>query len=283
MKKITLFLSLLLAYTGFSQPVITAVIDGTCTGGTPKVVEIYAKGTVDFSNYSMERQTNANTTWGATFSLASFGTVTNDFVYVYYDGSNDNFTTEFPSAASKPSAEDNVVSINGDDRVRIIDNNSAVVDIFGEDGVDGTGTAWEYRDSYAKRNDNVGPNATFTVSEWTFGGPDVLDNKCSQSDSTPLEQDIPGGIQDYTLAVGSHQMEGLKLYPNPVTAGYFSIQTANDDTKTVRVFDILGKQMIFAEVQNGEKIDVSSLKQGLYFVKIKDSENNTATIKLIIK
>ncbi len=282
MKKITLILSLLLAYTGFSQPVITAVIDGTCTGGTPKVVEIYAKGTVDFANFSLERQTNANTTWGATFSLASFGTVTNDFVYVYYDGSNNNFATEFPSAASKPSAEDNVVSINGDDRVRIIDSNNAVVDIFGEDGVDGTGTAWEYIDSYAKRNDGMGPNPSFTVSEWTFGGPDALDGKCSQSDGDPLENDIPGGVAGY-LFTQSYQIEGLKLYPNPVTAGFFSIQTVNNDTKTLRIFDILGKQMIATEVENGEKIDVSSLKQGMYFVKIKDSENNTATIKLIIK
>ncbi len=283
MKKIILLFFSSMFVSLQAQPVITAVVDGTCTGGTPKVVEIFAKGTVDFNNYSMEKQTNANTTWGSTVNLGALGTVTNDFVYVYYDSSYDNFLTEFPSAQGKPALEDNVVSINGDDRVRIIDSNSNVVDLFGEDGVDGTGSSWEYKDSYAKRNDNVGPNSTFTVSEWSFGGPDFLDGKCSTSDSTPIEQDIPGGIQDYTLSAQSTDIPGLRIYPNPVTGNYFRITSQNSDPKNVRVFDILGKEMINQTVSNGENMDVSSLKKGIYFVKVTDTQGRSATLKLIIK
>ena len=78
MKKIyTLLCFVTLSCFAQSQvPIITMISDGDCSGGTPKVVEIYAQGTVDFSLYSLELQTNANTTWGSTDNLGSLGTVT---------------------------------------------------------------------------------------------------------------------------------------------------------------------------------------------------------------
>ena len=82
---LTLFLSLLISGFALGQgPMITIISDGDCSGGNPKMVEIYAQGEVDFTLYSLENQTNANTSWGATMSLASFETVTDDFIYVYY-------------------------------------------------------------------------------------------------------------------------------------------------------------------------------------------------------
>ena len=52
MKKITLLFTLMISMISLGQtPIITMISDGDCYGGTPKVVEIYAQGTVDFSNY----------------------------------------------------------------------------------------------------------------------------------------------------------------------------------------------------------------------------------------
>lgn len=84
MRKIYLgFLFFIGALTSQAQtPVITAIVDGDCTGGTPKMLEIYANGTVDFSLYDLENQTNASTTWGVNTPLSSFGIVTDDFVYI---------------------------------------------------------------------------------------------------------------------------------------------------------------------------------------------------------
>lgn len=46
MKKLYTLLLSLGATFGFAQtPVLTAVVDGPCTGGYPKVCEIYANGT----------------------------------------------------------------------------------------------------------------------------------------------------------------------------------------------------------------------------------------------
>ena len=83
-----------------------------------------------------------------------------------------------------------------------------------------------------------------------------------------------------TLGVSQNQIEGLKVYPNPVTNGTFYINTAADSTKEVVVYDVLGKQVVKTTTTNA--VNVSNLKGGVYIVKITE-DGNTATRKLIIK
>jgi hypothetical protein len=168
MKKMYLLMLLFISSTVIGQtPIITMIMDGDCSGGNPKVLEIYAQGTVDFTNYSLENQTNANTTWGNTFDLSPIGTVTNEFVYIH--STDVSFATEFPSVTNALSTTSSVISINGDDRIRIIETaTSTLVDEYGVDGVDGTGEVWEYQDGYAKRNNNTGPDGTFVPGNWSF-------------------------------------------------------------------------------------------------------------------
>jgi hypothetical protein len=192
MKKIYLLLLLLLTSLSFAQtPVITAIVDGTCNGGTPKMIEIYAQGTVDFSQYTIEKQSNGGS-FSSSFDLTPLGTVTDDYVYLYNDGSNSGaFANNFPSAAGKTQLANSFFSGNGDDAFRIVDNSSNVIDIFGVENEDGSGKPWEYKDSYAKRNSGTTPSAIFNTNDWTFGGPDFLDNKCGSFESEM------GGIQTY--------------------------------------------------------------------------------------
>ena len=191
MKKIYLLLLMLIGFNSFGQgtPIITMIADGDCSGGTPKVVEIYAKGTVDFNNYALENQTNSSSTWGHNFSLANLGTVTDNFVYVYYEGNNTGvFATEFPNASANYTTLDatssSVLSINGDDRIRIVDAGGVPVDMYGEDGVDGTGTAWEYKDGYSKRNDGTGPDPVFIEANWTYNNGALNNQGACQGGST---------------------------------------------------------------------------------------------------
>lgn len=195
MKKLY-FLLLIFSTLGFSQPILTAIVDGDCTGGSPKVVEIFAQGTVDFSNYNIELQTNANTTWGSSTSLSPLGTRTNEFVYVI-SNHEPIFNVEFPSATNYMIAG-GPTNFNGDDRVRIIDiNTTGVIDQFGAEGVDGTGQTWEYTDSYAKRVNGTGPDAGFAESNWTFGGVAFLNNEGDCQGGTIFET-LMGGIGTYT-------------------------------------------------------------------------------------
>lgn len=196
MKKFYLLMMLFITSTVMGQtPIITMILDGDCPGGNPKVLEIYAQGTVDFTNYSLENQTNANTTWGNTYDLTPLGTVTDEFVYLHSD--DPSFAIEFPTVTNTHSVSSSVISFNGDDRVRIVETaTGTLVDQFGTDGVSGTGLAWEYKDGFAKRNNNTGPDGLFVEANWTFSNGGV-DNLCG---TTTFETISNAG--SYTSASG---------------------------------------------------------------------------------
>lgn len=181
-------------------PIITMIMDGDCLGGNPKVLEIYAQGTVDFSNFSLELQTNNNSTWGNTFDMTPFGIRTDQFIYVYKDAAT--FATEFPSVNATNAIEaSGVVNFNGDDRVRIINSStSIVVDQFGVEALSGTGTTWEYKDGFAKRVDYTGPDGGFIEANWTFSNGGVDGLGLCQSGIDPFETIVGIGTYVHTAS-----------------------------------------------------------------------------------
>ena len=283
MKKIYSLLFAVIGSAGFAQPILTAVVDGPCTGGTPKVLEIYANGTVDFAQFTLENQTNANTTWGAAQDLSSFGSRTNEFVYVIMtNGAPAIATTEFSNITASNSLESGTLNLNGDDRLRIINTaTSAVIDQFGVSDVDGSASAWEWLDTWARRNNGTGPDGAFVIGNWTFGAVDALDGTgtCVAASNPPLSTIVPLG--SFQLGVNQNAIAGLKIYPNPVTNGNLYITSASNDSKLVVVYDVLGKQVIKTSVTD-QAINVSALKSGVYIVKITE-EGKTATRKLVIR
>ncbi|MDT8347264.1 MAG: T9SS type A sorting domain-containing protein [Flavobacteriaceae bacterium] len=223
------FLLLLLTATfSFAQtPIITAIVDGDCTGGTPKFVEIYADGTVDFSLYSIENQVNANLTWGNTTNLAPLGIVTDDFVYVTSTADFTFLNTEFPSTVGAPTLTSGATNNNGDDKVRIIEDATLLtIDQFGVDGVDGTGQTWEYQDSYALRLNGTGPDAGFTEANWSFGGVAAFNNEGTCQSGTAFET-LMGGIAVYSPTGG-----GSPNISAPSSAGGMNYFEGNFDAAT---------------------------------------------------
>lgn len=205
MKKIYFLFTLLIASVSYAQsPIITAILDGDCSGGNPKLLEIYADGIVDFSLYSLENQTNANTTWGSTQDLSTLGTVTNDFVYITTSGSAAALLTEFPSLGSATVLVSGTINLNGDDRIRIIETSSStVIDQYGVDTTDGSGESWEYADSYAKRLDGTGPDAGFTEANWSIPGAGTLNTLGVCQGGTDTFETLIGGIGTYTTTASS--------------------------------------------------------------------------------
>ncbi|WP_405369881.1 T9SS type A sorting domain-containing protein [Nonlabens sp. Asnod2-A12] len=194
-----------IAATSFAQqPIITSIVDGDCSGGNPKLLEIYASGTVDFTLFSLENQTNGNTTWGSAFDLSGFGTVTDGFIYVTTTGSAGALATEFPGLASATVLTDNVINLNGDDRIRIIETaTSTVIDQYGVSGVDGTAQTWEYADSSAKRINGTGPDNGFVEANWVFGGAGSLNNLGVCQGGTDTFETLIGGIGTYTTVMST--------------------------------------------------------------------------------
>lgn len=76
-------------------------------------------------------------------------------------------------------------------------------------------------------------------------------------------------------------IEGLSMYPNPVSNGRVYISTKNDSDKEVIIFDLLGKKVLQTMLSSKE-LNVSSLMPGVYIIKINE-DNATATRKLIVR
>lgn len=91
---------------------------------------------------------------------------------------------------------------------------------------------------------------------------------------------MSGGIDDgSTLSIDelASIAKTIKIYPNPVK-NILKIETESVISK-IEVYTLLGKEILKKESKN---IDVSALKQGLYFIKVTSSEG-IETVKRFVK
>ncbi|MBN2776782.1 MAG: choice-of-anchor J domain-containing protein [Bacteroidales bacterium] len=161
---------------------ITGIGDGPLTGGEPKVLELYVVNDIpDLSAYTIKNQTNANTSWTGAYTLSGSATA-GDFIYVTIVDGTPNFNAFFENTLTP--LENGVINLNGDDRVAIFDALDNIVDIFGEDGVDGSTTAWDYLDGWAYRNNFTSPTSTFDVADWSFSGINQLEGGTTNATCT---------------------------------------------------------------------------------------------------
>jgi hypothetical protein len=149
---------------------ITGVFDGD--GSNPKGIEVYVTSTGDYTGWEVEIQSNGGPSWSSGYVFdGSYNA--GDFVYLT---STANTLTGWGWDTSKGVViSDGSFNQNGNDSFRIVDASANFVDTLGEDGIDGIGLAWEYTDSYAYRATGTGPDPSFTLSNWNFGGPNYLE------------------------------------------------------------------------------------------------------------
>jgi len=306
MKKLyTLSILFISAVTFAQSVVISRVVDGTlpsdgCAGATgtssPKIVELYVSGTLDFTNYRIQTESNgaADATaisWNSGLDLTPLGTVSNAYVHLVVTPTT-TFNEMYPAIVLPTGlTTGNIPNGNGNDAYRIVITDGAVptpvvlsvVDQFGNPldipgGSADYTAAWAYQDSYAKRNDGVGANGgTFVNSSFTYGGNAAFvapNNNCGF-----ISNAISLGT--FTLAKQNFDIAGLKVYPNPVTNGNLFITSDSNDVKSVTIFDVLGKQVVKTTVTN-QPVNVAALNSGVYMVKITEA-GKTATRKLVIK
>jgi hypothetical protein len=76
-------------------------------------------------------------------------------------------------------------------------------------------------------------------------------------------------------------IEGLNLYPNPVSGDRVYITSKNDLDKQIIIFDVLGKKVLQTLITTKE-LNISDLSPGVYIIKITEEEA-TSTRKLIIR
>lgn len=76
-------------------------------------------------------------------------------------------------------------------------------------------------------------------------------------------------------------IDGFKLYPNPVTEGKVNISTSANAPKNIFIFDVMGTQVLQTTIL-GSELNLSDLDAGVYVLRVFEN-NMVATRKLIIK
>jgi hypothetical protein len=174
-----------------AQLQISAVVDGPLTGGYPKAVELVACSDIsDLSIYGLESANNGNGSKGAAeFTFPSGSASAGDFIYISKEA--DLFKDFFGFA---PDFLDFAANINGDDAI-VLYKNGAVIDLFGETDIDGTGQPWEYMDGWAARVNQRASSVTFDLNDWMFSGKNALDGATTNAASAkpvPVKMNICG-------------------------------------------------------------------------------------------
>ncbi|MHC5113650.1 MAG: hypothetical protein ACYTGP_04385 [Planctomycetota bacterium] len=154
--------------------IITGVLDGPLTGGTPKAIELYVTVDVpDLSIYGIGSANNGGGSDGEEFTLSGSASA-GDYIWIASEQPMFNAFFGFD-----PTFTSGAALINGDDAVELF-MNGGVIDVFGDINMDGTGEPWEYLDGWAYRNDGTGPDGTtFQLNNWTYSGPNALDGETS--------------------------------------------------------------------------------------------------------
>lgn len=180
--------------------IITGVIDGPLSGGTPKAIELYATSDIaDLSIYGIESANNGNAPAGEEYTFSGSASA-GDYFWIASDAPNFNAFFGFD-----PTDTSGALFINGDDAMVLYENGS-IIDTYGVAGVDGTGEVWDHLDSYAYRVDGTGPNTTFDAAEWDIPGTNVLDGMSVNGDNgifVPFGTYVPEPASIVCLALGA--------------------------------------------------------------------------------
>ena len=97
------------------------------------------------------------------------------------------------------------------------------------------------------------------------------------------------GIPDLQIALDaalSFELETLikfKIFPNPVQDNLQIVFPKDIEIATLELFDIIGKQVINTVIYNNKAINLESLSNGIYIVKIQTDSKISSTFKLIKK
>lgn len=93
----------------------------------------------------------------------------------------------------------------------------------------------------------------------------------------------PANAQDSSRALQRTEIpiDGLSIYPNPVTGGKVYISSTKNQDKIIEIYNVLGKSVHKTRIR-GREMDVSNLTPGIYILKIQEGDAK-ATRKLVVK
>jgi hypothetical protein len=287
MKKIyILFSTVLITVASQAQIVINEVYGGGGNGGS-----VYKNDFVELINSG----TSSVTLSGATLQYASTAGTFNSYhplpditlapgqKYLIQEAAGTGGTTDLPSpdfvappttsftVGGTPSTTPGFAMAGSNGKIALVSDNLQITTPTDSNVLDFVG----YGTANAFEGTKAAPALSATLSASRTDGIDTNDNGADFTTAAPSPQGS-------NLGAKQNSISGLNVYPNPVVNGNLFITSSNAAaTKSVAIFDVLGKQVIKTTVYN-QLVNVSKLISGVYILKITE-EGKTATRKLVIK
>ena len=241
-------------------------------GYTGKALHLKVNSNIsDLSNYGIGVANNGNGGDGQEYSFPSISVQAGDHILLARDTvAMSTYLNVCFSQFDHILLATNAISQNGNDAIELF-KDSVVIETFGDINVDGTGTAWEYLDSWAYRTGSF--SSSFNISAWTFGGVEcTLGSITTQTSSCPYPFCGMNNIENNLIKVS------FNLYPNP-SNDYINL-VSDISIHDVKIFDSVGKEFKnFSTVNN--TINIKSLPIGFYIVKF--LSNNILYTQTFIK
>lgn len=178
--------------------VLSAIYDGS--GSTPKGIEIHVTSTGSYDGWTVETEFNEGTSFtvGHTFGSAVYDR--GDYIYLTSTASDPTLNSLTGPVVI---ISDGSFTMNGDDRIRITDG-TTTIDQYGASATDGSGTAWEYTDSFAVRKSGTTATGSFAPADWNTAPVNTLDpGNAPLSSALASYSPVPESTASFLAALGT--------------------------------------------------------------------------------
>lgn len=90
--------------------------------------------------------------------------------------------------------------------------------------------------------------------------------------------------KSYINSVSERDTESFTLYPNPASQSFaIGFTDQKESLKQVRVFDMLGKEVMNVENCSGNTVNIANLPAGMYIVRVQSQSSKVYSAKLVKK
>ena len=266
MKKIILihFFAISCLFSKANDLELQGIIDFDLISGgySGKAIHLFANNNIlDLSNYGIGVANNGNGSHGEEFSFPNISLQAGDHLLLARDTTamatylNSCYYT-FDYIMIAPIAIDQ----NGNDAIELY-KDSVVIETFGDIYVDGTGTEWEYLDSWAYKDPAA--SLSFSGGNWYFG-----EVECTIGSLTTQTSSCIYPFCDASVFVDKQFEKKIFIYPNP-SSDFIFLNSANEIVD-VEIYNILGEKMNKYNFEI-KSIYIKNLDDGLYFLLSTDN------------
>ena len=261
------------------QPMILGgLIDMTLpNGNNVKGIELWVNQDInDLSNYGIEIAQDGNGSNGVITTLPPTNVSSGEKILITPDvhAYSDYFGNCFQNY-------DEIINIptnsgfdfDGNDAISLYFNNE-IIERFGHPDIDGSGTAWDYTNTWAYKDQNQG-SFDFSGGSWLFG-----DVNCGNSTNYLYDSPCPYPIcANYLSTEETIESTTLNVFPNPATNKLTMV--SDEIIDEITLLDMVGKT-VMREYPNDYRaiLLIDHLPKNIYLLKCKI--NNTYQTKKII-